>query len=66
MNKIRGIGIDLTKISRFSKIIGRHENSFIHKVLHSKEITNYRLIKTIEERSRFLASRYSNLISDGH
>ena len=56
-NKIKGIGIDLTKISRFTKIIEKYEKNFIYKVLHLKEISNYNSLNTIDQKSKFLASR---------
>ena len=56
-NKIKGIGIDLTKISRFTKIIEKYEKNFIYKVLHLKEISNYNSLNTIDKKSKFLASR---------
>ena len=57
MNHIKGVGIDMTKISRFSRIIGKYENSFIHKILHMKEISQYKNITITEQKSKFLASR---------
>ena len=55
MNHIKGIGVDITKISRFLNIINKYENNFIHKILHINEIGEY----NINIKSRFLASRWS-------
>jgi len=59
MNHIKGIGVDITKISRFLNIINKYENNFIHKILHINEIGEYNKISNINIKSRFLASRWS-------
>ena len=57
MNQLRGVGIDVTRISRFTNIIQKFEKNFIYKVLHLKEISDYKTIVSIEQKSKFLASR---------
>jgi phosphopantetheinyl transferase (holo-ACP synthase) len=57
MNHIRGVGIDVTRISRFTSIIQKFEKNFIYKVLHLKEISDYKNIESIDQKSKYLASR---------
>jgi len=54
MNHIRGVGIDVTRISRFTNIIQKFEKNFIYKVLHLKEISEYNSINILEQKSKFL------------
>lgn len=59
MNFIKGVGVDITKIPRFKRIIESHESSFIKKMLHEKEIKEYLDIINIENKTKFLASRWA-------
>ena len=59
MNFIKGIGVDIAKIPRFKRIIESHEASFIRKVLHENEIKEYNDINNIENKTKYLASRWS-------
>jgi holo-[acyl-carrier protein] synthase len=58
-NFIKGVGVDIAKIPRFKRIIESHESSFIRKILHEKEISEYQEMKFIENKTKFLASRWS-------
>lgn len=59
MNYIKGVGVDITKISRFTGIISKYESNFIYKVLHNNEIDEYKKLLTLENKSQYLASRWS-------
>ena len=60
MNFIKGVGIDITKIPRFTKLIDqKYIGNFLNKALHPKEIEEYNRLKTIELKSKYLASRWS-------
>jgi len=59
MNFIKGVGVDISKIPRFKRIIESHEASFIRKMLHEYEIKEYHEIKLIENKMKYLASRWS-------
>jgi phosphopantetheine--protein transferase-like protein len=56
---IKGVGVDIAQISRFKKIIeSKHCENFLRKVLHLKEIEEYRLLNE-DKKAIFLASRWS-------
>ncbi len=59
MNFIKGVGVDIAKISRFERIINLYEKGFIRKVLHKNEIEEYNKITIIENKTKYLASRWS-------
>jgi holo-[acyl-carrier protein] synthase len=59
MNFLKGVGVDIAKIPRFKRIIESHEASFIRKVLHENEIKEYSEIKLIDNKTEYLASRWS-------
>lgn len=59
MNFIKGVGVDIAKIPRFKRIIESHEASFIRKILHENEIKEYHEIKLIDNKTKYLASRWS-------
>jgi phosphopantetheine--protein transferase-like protein len=55
---IKGVGVDIAQISRFKRIIeSKHCENFLRKVLHCKEIEEYRLLNE-DRRAVFLASRW--------
>lgn len=58
---IKGIGIDITHISRFKKLLNQKffEKSFLNKVLTLKEIEEYHTKTTEDSKSIFVASRWS-------
>lgn len=59
MNSIKGIGVDITKVSRFVNIINKFEINFINKTLHFNEIEEYKKLLNTKTKSQFLASRWS-------
>jgi len=60
MNFIKGVGIDITKIPRFTRLINqKYFQNFLNKALHPKEIEEFHRLKTIELQSKYLASRWS-------
>jgi holo-[acyl-carrier protein] synthase len=60
MNFIKGVGIDITKVPRFTKLINqKYIGNFLNKALHPYEIDEYNRLKTIELKSKYLASRWS-------
>jgi phosphopantetheine--protein transferase-like protein len=58
---IKGIGVDISKISRFERIIktAPYLVNFLNKVLHKNEILEFNALKNDEQKSKFLASRWS-------
>lgn len=55
---IKGIGVDIAQISRFKKIIkSKHCENFLRKVLHSKEIEEFKLLNE-DRKAVYLASRW--------
>ncbi len=60
MNFIKGVGIDITKIPRFTRLITqKYFPNFLNKALHPKEIEEFNKLKTDEMKSKYLASRWS-------
>jgi holo-[acyl-carrier protein] synthase len=60
MNFIKGVGIDITKIPRFEKLMAqKYFENFLNKALHKKEIEEFHKLKTNELKSKYLASRWS-------
>lgn len=60
MNLIKGVGIDISKIPRFEKILkAKYARNFIDKALHASEIEELNSLKTEEMKAKFLASRWS-------
>src|SRR5688572_28360110 len=59
MNRIMGIGIDMTRISRFHRLIEKYEERFVYKTLHLKEVEQYKSVSDLQQKSRFLASRWA-------
>jgi phosphopantetheine--protein transferase-like protein len=58
---IKGIGIDITHISRFKKIIQKSffETSFLTKVLNVREQEEYNSKQTEDLKAIYIASRWS-------
>jgi holo-[acyl-carrier protein] synthase len=60
MNFIKGVGIDITKIPRFEKLMNqKYFKNFLNKALHKKEIEDFHNLKTNQLKSKYLASRWS-------
>ncbi len=63
--RVLGIGTDITSVQRILTIIQRgseHEDRFIAKVLHRREIEEYKELRVDDEfdrAARFLASRWA-------
>lgn len=49
----------MTVMSRFSDILGKHGDKFLHKALHPREIVAFKALKDDEQRVRFVASRWA-------
>ena len=61
VSRILGIGTDIVSVKRMQKIIERgvgYEKRFMSKVLHQIEIKEYENIDEINQKSRYLASRW--------
>jgi holo-[acyl-carrier protein] synthase len=59
MNLIKGVGVDITKITRFSKILKeKYAKNFLNKALHPKEILELNALKREDLKAKFLASRW--------
>jgi holo-[acyl-carrier protein] synthase len=57
---IKGIGIDISKIQRFDKIIQtRYYLNFINKALSKEEIEEIQNLKTVEQKGKYLATRWA-------
>jgi holo-[acyl-carrier protein] synthase len=57
---IKGIGVDVSKIPRFEKILqSKHIENFVKKVLNKREIVEIEGLKTLEQKSKYLASRWA-------
>jgi phosphopantetheine--protein transferase-like protein len=57
---IKGIGIDVSKIPRFDRIIqSKYFVNFIKKVLCPNEIDEINEMKNVEMKSRYLATRWA-------
>jgi holo-[acyl-carrier protein] synthase len=56
---IKGVGIDIAHIPRFTKILEKYEVGFINKVLHKKEIDEYKDLNDIKRKSKYIASRWA-------
>jgi holo-[acyl-carrier protein] synthase len=60
MNLIKGVGIDITKIPRFSRLLEqKYLNNFLNKALHPIEIQEIQNLKSNDLKARYLASRWS-------
>jgi holo-[acyl-carrier protein] synthase len=60
MNLIKGVGIDITKIPRFSRLLEqKYINNFLNKALHPIEIEEIKKLTSNELKARYLASRWS-------
>jgi holo-[acyl-carrier protein] synthase len=59
MNFIKGVGIDIAKIPRFSRLLEqKYINNFLNKALHPIEIEEINKLKQ-EQKAKYLASRWS-------
>jgi len=59
MNFIKGVGIDITKIARFNKILNeKYSDNFINKALHPIEKEELNAIKP-DLKAKYLASRWN-------
>lgn len=56
---IKGVGIDIVKTSRIGRLLTLYENGFIRKVLHVKEIQEYKEISNQKKKVEFVSSRWS-------
>src|SRR5690349_20411368 len=60
MNFIKGVGIDISKIPRFNKILNeKYAQNFLNKALHPREIEELNALKTEDLKAKYLASRWS-------
>jgi holo-[acyl-carrier protein] synthase len=57
---IKGIGIDVSKIPRFNRIVeSKYFENFIRKALSRDEIIEVNGLKTTEMKSKYLATRWA-------
>lgn len=56
---IKGIGIDIVQIKRILSITTKFEEGFLRKVLHLKEIEEYKKITNEKKKTQYLASRWA-------
>ncbi len=56
---IKGVGIDIVQIKRILNIITKFEDGFLRKVLHLKEIEEYKRISNEKKKTQYLASRWA-------
>jgi holo-[acyl-carrier protein] synthase len=60
MNFIKGVGIDIAKIPRFTKLLDqKYINNFLNKALHPIEIQEIQKLKNNDLKAKYLASRWS-------
>ena len=57
--KITGIGVDITRISRFNRLLSRYnEHQLISKILSIQEFNEFNLLPT-ESKPKFLSVRWA-------
>ena len=60
MNLIKGVGIDIAKVSRFDRLLGqKYIEHFLNKALHPIEIEEIHSLKNKDLKAKYLASRWS-------
>lgn len=54
---IRGIGVDLTRVARFDRVLARFGPRFLRKAFHPSEMEQLEKIADSAQRLTFVASR---------